>query len=103
MPSTGLLKFKLRPAIIISSDRLNQILDDVMVVPYTSNTKRHLTATQHLLAGEEIAQAGIKVELVIRCESIFTLNQSMILRTLGFLSTDQLNSVNLCLISALGL
>ena len=35
MPSTQLTQFKLRPAVIISADNLNQIIDDVMVVPCT--------------------------------------------------------------------
>ncbi len=30
MPSTQLTQFKLRPAVIISADNLNQILDDVI-------------------------------------------------------------------------
>jgi mRNA interferase MazF len=103
MPSTGLQEFKIRPAVIISGNRLNEILDDVMVVPCTSNTSRTLTATQYLIIGEEIAIAGIKIESVIRCESIFTLNKSMILRRLGSLSSETMNEVNRCLIQALEL
>ena len=59
MPSTQLQQFKLRPAVIISADRLNQVLEDLMVVPCTSNTNRHLTATQYPIAGDEIINAGI--------------------------------------------
>jgi mRNA interferase MazF len=103
MPSTGLTQFKVRPAVIVSADRLNQILDDVMVVPCTSNTNLSLTATQYLITGDEIAIAGIRVESVIPCESIFTLNKSMILRKLGSLSTQAMNQVNCCLIVALEL
>lgn len=103
MPSTGLTQFKVRPAVIVSAAQLNQILDDLMVVPCTSNTNRYLTATQYLITGDEIAIAGIRVESVVRCESIFTLNKSMILRKLGSLSTEAMNQVNLCLMVALEL
>jgi mRNA interferase MazF len=103
MPSTQLRQFKLRPAVIISADSINQATDDVMVVPCTSNTNRLLTATQYLIAGDEIAIAGIRVESVIRCESIFTLNQPMILRKLGSLSIAAIEQVNDCLIIALQL
>lgn len=103
MPSTNLTQFKLRPAVIVSAVRLNQILDDVTVVPCTSNTNRTLTATQYLITGDEILQAGIRVESVVRCESIFTLNKSMIIRKLGSLSSEGINNVNRCLMSALEL
>ena len=103
MPSTQLQQFKIRPSVIISANRLNDILDDVMVVPCTSNTSRLLTATQYLIRGDEIAIAGIRIESVVRCESIFTLNKSMIIRKLGSLTQEAINQVNFCLIAALEL
>jgi mRNA interferase MazF len=103
MPSTQLTQFKLRPAVIISADNLNQILDDVMVVPCTSKRTRPLTAAQYLITGDEIVVAGIRVESVVRCESIFTLNKSMITRKLGSLSNEAINHVNRCLMVALEL
>ncbi|NJL39191.1 MAG: type II toxin-antitoxin system PemK/MazF family toxin [Leptolyngbyaceae cyanobacterium RM2_2_4] len=103
MPSTELRQFKIRPAVIVSADSLNQILDDVMVIPCTSNTSRSITPTQYLIQGDEIAAVGIRVKSVIRCESIFTLSQSMILRKLGSLSPETMNQVNKRLIVALQL
>lgn len=103
MPSTQLKQFKIRPAVVVSANRINKVLDDVMVVPCTSNTNRPLTATQYLITGVEIVTAGIRVESVIRCESIFTLNQSMIIRKLGSLSTQAIRQINLCLTIALEL
>ncbi|MHC5719161.1 MAG: type II toxin-antitoxin system PemK/MazF family toxin [Nostoc sp.] len=103
MPSTQLQQFKIRPSVIISANRLNDILDDVMVVPCTSNTSRLLTATQYLIRGEEIALAGIRIKSVVRCKSIFTLNKSMIIRKLGSLTQEAINQVNFCLIAALEL
>jgi len=103
MPSTGLTQFKVRPVVIVSADRINQILDDVMVVQGTSNTNRSLTATQYLITGDEIAIVGIRVESVIRCESIFTLNKSMILRKLGSLPTEAMYQVKRCLMVPLEL
>lgn len=103
MPSTQLQEFKLRPAVIISAVRLNQILDDVMIVACTSNTNRSLTPTQYLITGDEISTAGIRVDSVVRCESIFTLNKQMIVRKLGSLSPEAMNEVNNCLRVALEL
>lgn len=103
MPSTKLTQFKLRPAVIVSANQLNQILDDLMVVLCTSNTNCPLTAMQYLIVGDEVSTTGIRVKSVVRCESIFTLNKSMILRKLGSLSSEAINQVNICLILALEL
>jgi mRNA interferase MazF len=103
MPSTQFQQLKIRPAVVVSTDQLNQILDDLMVVPCTSNTNRLLTATQYLITGEEITGARIRVESVVRCESIFTLNKTMIIRKLGSLSAEVINQVNVCLMEALEL
>jgi mRNA interferase MazF len=67
MLSTQLQQFKVRPAVIISANRFNDILDDVMVVACTSNTSRSSIATQYLITGDEIAIAGIRIESVVRC------------------------------------
>ena len=47
MPSTQLQQFKIRPAIVVSADLINQISDDLMVVPCTSNTRRSLRSEEH--------------------------------------------------------
>lgn len=103
MPSTQLQQFKLRPAVIVSADWLNRASDDVMVVPCTSNANRTLTTTQYLITDNEMMLAGVRVESVIRCESIFTLNQTMILRKLGSLSAEAVNQINYYLMKALQL
>ncbi len=103
MPSTQLQQFKLRPAVVVSANRLNKTSDDLMVVPCTSNTNRRLTATQYLITGDEIAVAGIKVESIVRCESIFTLNQTMVLRRLGSLNSQMQRQLDHCLTIALEL
>lgn len=103
MPSTQLQQLKIRPAVIVSANQLNQVLDDIMVVPCSSNTNRPLVVTQYLITGDEIAEVGIRMESIIRCESIFTLNQSMILRKLGILSSETTLCINSCLEIALQL
>jgi mRNA interferase MazF len=103
MPSTQLQQLKIRQAVIVSADGLNRVLDDVMVVPCTSNTRRSLSSTQYLITGEETLAVGIRVDSVVRCESIFTLNQSMIIRKLGVLTAATIAQINACLIEALAL
>ena len=103
MPSTQLQQFKVRPAVVVSANSLNRVSDDVMVVPCTSNTRRPIGAMQYLITGDETVAVGIRVDSIVRCESIFTLNQSMVLRRLGKLSAETIDRLNSCLIAALSL
>lgn len=103
MPSEELRQFKLRPAVIVSKDENNEKLDDVMVAPCTSNISRRMEPTQYLIAGADVTHVGIRVSSVVRCESLFTINKSMVIRVLGRLSERGRNSVDRCLKNALGL
>jgi mRNA interferase MazF len=55
------------------------------------------------MESNEIAQAGLKIPSVIKCESILTINKSMILKLLGRLSDEAIEKLNACLMDALGL
>jgi mRNA interferase MazF len=48
MPSSQFQQFKLPAAVIVSANDINQILDDVMVVPFTSNRNRSFSINQQL-------------------------------------------------------
>jgi len=57
--------------------------------------------TQYLIQGEEIVQAGIKVTSVVKCETLLTINKTMIIKVLGLLSKDAMKKINSCLKNAL--
>lgn len=103
MPSSKLKEFKLRPGLIVSKDLNNKRIDDVIIAICTSNISRSQEPTQYLIQGDEIAQAGIKVPSVVKCESILTISKSMIVKILGALSADGIHKVNDCLKDALAL
>ena len=103
MPSKELRKFKLRPGLIVSKDLNNKRLDDVIIAICTSNISRSQEPTQYLIEGDEIVQAGIKVASVVKCESLLTLNKSMIIKVLGILSENGIRKVDECLKDALEL
>ena len=48
MPSSQFQQFMLPAAVIVSANVINQILDDVMVVPFTSNRNRSFSINQKL-------------------------------------------------------
>lgn len=87
MPSEEFRKFKLRPALIVSKNLNNERLDDIIIAICTSNISKSRETTQYLIDGDEIPQAGIKVASVVKCESLLTINKSMIIKVLlaGFL------------------
>ena len=103
MPSDEFREFKLRPGLVISKDLNNQRLNDVIIAICTSNISRSQEPTQYLIEGEEIAQAGIKVSSVVKCETLLTINKTMIIKVLGFLSKDVMKKINGCLMNALAL
>ncbi len=100
MPSTSLRQFKLRPAVIVSTDINNLRLSDVMIAPCTSNVSRKNEPTQFLIEGDEIAIAGISVPSVVKCEAILTIPKSLITRQLGQLSNEGMKAIDTCLRNA---
>ncbi|MDQ1316760.1 MAG: mRNA interferase MazF [Candidatus Poribacteria bacterium] len=103
MPSEQLKEFKLRPGLIVSKNLNNERLDDIIIAICTSKTSRSQERTQYLIEGYEISQAGIKVASVVKCESLLTINKSMIIKILGTLSGNGIRRVNECLMDALEL
>lgn len=103
MPSDEFREFKPRPGLIVSKDLNNQRLNDVIIAICTSNISRSQEPTQYLIEGEEIIQAGIKVSSVVKCETLLTINKTMIITALGLLSKDAMNKINSCLRNALEL
>jgi len=103
MPSEELREFKVRPGLIVSKDFNNERLDDVIIAICTSNISRSYEPTQYFIDGDEIRKAGIRIPSVVRCESLLTINKSMIIKVLGKLSDKGIREVDACLKDALGL
>jgi len=103
MPSDEFREFKLRPGLVVSKNLNNQRLNDVIIAICTSNISRSQEPTQYLIEGDEIAQAGIKVMSVVKCETLLTINKTMIMKALGSLSHETMDKINLCLKDALAL
>ncbi|MBI5471638.1 MAG: type II toxin-antitoxin system PemK/MazF family toxin [Ignavibacteriae bacterium] len=103
MPSTQLLEFKMRPGVVVSKESNNKRLKDIIIAVCTSNVSRPKEATHVFIFGEDVKMSGIRVPSVVRCESLFTINKSMILRALGKLPTRLKNELDECLKDALEL
>jgi mRNA interferase MazF len=103
MPKEELKKLKLRPGLIVSKDLNNERLNDIIIAICTSNISRKRESTQYLIDEAEILKAGIKVPSVVKCESLLTINKSMIIKVLGKLSEAGIQKINECLKDALEL
>jgi mRNA interferase MazF len=103
MPSTDMKEFKLRLGLIVSKQRNNERLQDVIIATCTSNVSRSRESTQYFIHGDEVGLAGIRVPSVVKCEALLSINKSSIIRILGRLSGEGISCVNNCLKDALEL
>ena len=81
VPFTNLSSEKRRPVIIISNDEYNQMAADMVVVAMTSTSSGgpySFTITSADLASGKLNRPG-----TIRVDKIYTLDQSLIVRTFG--------------------
>jgi mRNA interferase MazF len=81
IPFTDLTSQKKRPAVIISSDSYNESNEDVIVVALTSNIEQREFSI--ILNNEDLENGVLKVTSMIRVDKIYTLNNSIIIKTLG--------------------
>ena len=91
---------KVRPALIVQADRNNRRLRNTVVAMITGNTRLVGTEPTQLLIDKE---AGVLGPSAVKCENLYTVGQSDILRTLGRLTPEQVGAVDACLRYALGL
>ncbi len=97
---------KVRPALVVQTDLLNQRLDDTILALIPSN--RHRTAgatTQRFIdiTTAEGQQTGLRLNSIIQCENLLTYEQALILRILGRLSDAAMEHINICLKAALNI
>ncbi len=97
--STGLSERKLRPALIVQCDKNNLRLNDVILIPLTSKTKEKLEETHTFIPknSPEGIKAGIRLDSVIKAETILTLPKSFICEKIGHLPSSVIKKVNKCL------
>ena len=88
-PIKGSEQAGMRPVIIVSLERINQLLPVLNVVPITSRK----SATGTIYPNEVLLPAGsggLKVDSIALCYQIRTLDKTRLQRYLGELSSEQL-------------
>ena len=97
---------KNRPALVVQCDENNRRLRNTIVAMITGNIRLAQTeATQVLVVPStpEGQESGLHGPSAVKCENLFTIQQSHILRTIGRLSTTFMSRVDACLKASLGL
>jgi mRNA interferase MazF len=92
-PFTDLSTQKRRPAVVISADWFNQSRNDCVLVAVTSQIPNKLDKDQLLLSPSDLTSAGLPKPSIIKLGKIITINQTLIVKTLGKLSTTTLSDV----------
>ncbi len=91
IPFTDLSSAPRRPVIVISNDEYNRTTADVIVIAMTSNpaaTKFSFTVTSSDLESGTLNHPGR-----VRVDKIYTLSQSIIVKTFGRVNAATLNRI----------
>jgi mRNA interferase MazF len=96
---------KIRPALVVQNDRNNQRLTNVILAAITTTTHRSNEPTQLLVEVNSPAgqQSGLVNDSVVTCEHLATIDNRLVVRTIGSLPDSMMEQVNDCLRASLDL
>ena len=106
IPFTSGTGGKVRPALVVQTDRNNGRLNDTIFAIITTTTHRALTEPTQLLldiATPEGRQSGLLHTSAVKCEHLATIDQTLILRVIGSVPASTMSKVNACLKASLAL
>jgi mRNA interferase MazF len=91
-PYSDLTGSKSRPAVVVQADYLNGLIDDTVLVQITS--KRHgIPGTEVIIDPVQELDSGLTRVCVAACTNFLTLDQSLILGSVGFLSAATMQQI----------
>jgi mRNA interferase MazF len=93
---------KIRPALVVQADFLNGRIADTVLVSIT-RTDRAAGTTEVLLDPAVETRSGLRHRSVASCSNLVTVDQAIIIRTLGRLSVTAMQQVDAALKKALDL
>ena len=106
LPFTDLSGAKIRPAVVVQSDANNARLDDVIVEMITRTTKLAATEPTQLLV-DITTPDGKATKLLhtsaVKCEHLITLDQKLVIRTIGQMPPTLMATIDTCLKASLEL
>ncbi len=103
VPFTGQGGAKLRPAVIISAEKLHRRLRDLVVCPISSQSRYFEKPGPGDRPLSKWQSAGLRFPSTARVSNILAVDKSLVRRILGRLSKEDLRSLDSSLRDALGL
>lgn len=97
---------KVRPALVVQDDRWNAALHDTILALISGSRRRRVgAATQRFVAvsDPEATGSGLRIDSVVQCENLVTLDQSLVLLRLGRFSNALMSDIDACLRASLKL
>ena len=85
---------KLRPALIVQADFLNQAIDDTILVLITRTPRNATTEVAIDISTPDGRMTGLHHDSVVDCKNLLTVEQTYIPRILGVLSVEQMREVD---------
>src|SRR5690606_2079464 len=97
---------KVRPAVVVQNDANNRRLSNTIVAQITSRTQFAKTEPTQILVSVSTdagRQTGLLRDSAVSCENIYTIRQDAIVRTIGSMSGELMESISNCLKASLAL
>ena len=91
VPFTDLSSSRRRPVIVMSSDRYNQSMADMVVVGMTSNLVS--TPWSFVLSSVDLVAGTLNHPSRVRVDKIYTLSQAITVKTFGKVNDATLNRI----------
>jgi mRNA interferase MazF len=84
---------KVRPAVVVQADALNSLIADT-VLALVSRTLRAVGATEVLLDPAVETGCGLRYPWVVSCNNLLTIDQGLIVQTLGRVSAGGMQQID---------
>jgi mRNA interferase MazF len=101
-PYSDLTGSKVRPAVVVQGDFLNGLIDDTVLVQITS-TRHGIPGTEVVIDPAQESGSGLTRACVAACTNFLTLDQTLVLGTVGYLSDAIMRQISDCLKTVLEL
>jgi len=82
-PFTDFKETKIRPALIISNDHLNEMSEDCIAIPLTTVIKD--VPYSFLITQKDLASGELIISSRIRLDKVFSVKKSLIIKNIGLL------------------
>jgi mRNA-degrading endonuclease toxin of MazEF toxin-antitoxin module len=93
---------KVRPVLVVQEDTFNHLLTDTVLV-LISRTPRAVGVTEVEIDPAMESQSGLRYRSIASCTNLLTIDQGLIVQTIGRLSVAAMAQIDTCLKKTLGL